>query len=460
MPWGTAPPQSGGLSTGRSGRQPGAAVGQNRSVKWTNWAGNQVARPETLENPVDEGAVAEIVARAHASGRAVRVAASGHSFTAAAVSNDVMMKVDALSGIRSVDRQNMTVTVGAGTPLWRLNDLLHREGLALPNLGDIAYQTVAGAISTSTHGTGVSIGGLATQVRGLRLVDGRGEVVVCTGTENADVLDVARVSVGSLGVITECTLSVVPSFLLRATEMPMRVDAVLENLDDLVSTNDHFEFFWVPHTGWALTKRNNRVEGPREPLPKVRGWFEKTFMENYAFGAVCVAGRLVPSAIPRLAKALPASGERTYSDDSFRIFASPRLVKFYEMEQAMPYDAVGPALNEIRAMVARKGYKLNFPVEVRFTAGDDIPLSTAHGRTSAYIAVHIFKGMEHEPFMRDVEDILRTHDARPHWGKIHFREADELSRLYPRWGDFIAMRDRLDPDRTFRNDYSRRVFGA
>ena len=435
-------------------------MGQNWPVKWTNWAGNQVARPESIENPADEARVAEIVAAAHASGRAVRVAASGHSFTAAAVCDDLMMKMGALSGIRSIDRANMTVTVGAGTPLWRLNELLHAEGLALPNLGDIAYQTVAGAISTSTHGTGVKVGGLATQVRGMRLVDGRGNIVSCDANNNPDVLDVARVSVGALGVITECTLSVVPAFLLQATEMPMRVDAVLSGIDELVSSNDHFEFFWVPHTGWALTKRNNRHDGPKEPLPRVRGWFEKTFMENYAFGAVCVAGRMVPSAIPRLAKALPASGERTYSDDSFRIFASPRLVKFYEMEQAMPYDAVSPALNEIRAMVDRKGYKLNFPVEVRFTAGDDIPLSTAHGRTSAYIAVHVFKGMEHEPFMRDVEDILRGHDARPHWGKLHFREADELSRLYPRWNDFIAMRDRLDPDRTFRNEYTRRVFGS
>lgn len=435
-------------------------LGQNWPVKWTNWAGNQVARPENIEDPRDEAQVAEIVARAHSHGRAVRVAASGHSFTAAAVTNDLMVRVGALSGIRSIDREAMTVTVGAGTPLWKLNELLHAEGLALPNLGDIAYQTVAGAISTSTHGTGVRVGGLATQVRAMRLVDGAGTVVVCDADTNPDVLDVARVSVGALGIITECTLSVVPAFLLRATEVPMRVDSVLAGIDELVGTNDHFEFFWVPHTGWALTKRNNRHDGPREPLPRVRGWFEKTFMENYAFGAVCIAGRMIPSAIPRLAKALPASGERSYSDDSFRIFASPRLVKFYEMEQAMPREAVGPALNAIRAMVDRKGYKLNFPVEVRFTAPDDIPLSTAFGRESAYIAVHVFKGMEHEPFMRDVEDILRGHDARPHWGKLHFREADELAGLYPRWNDFISMRNRLDPDRTFRNDYTRRVFGA
>jgi FAD-linked oxidoreductase len=433
--------------------------GQNGTVKWKNWAGNQVAHPETVEDPRDEDALAQVVSRAHGQGRAVKVVGSGHSFTAAAVSNDVMVRIGSLSGIRSIDRANMTVTVGAGTPLWRLNELLHEEGLALPNLGDIAYQTVAGAVSTSTHGTGVRLGGLATQVRGMRLIDGRGDVVIADVSANADVLDVARVGVGALGAVTEYTLSVVPSFVLEAREMPMRLDKVIEGLDDLVHGNDHFEFFWVPHTGWALTKQNNRTDGPPRPLPRLRGWIETTFMENIAFGAVCRAGRLVPSAIPRLAKALPSSGERTYSDYSHRVFASPRLVRFYEMEQAMPIAAAGPALTEIKAMVERKGYMLNFPVEVRFTAADDIPLSTAHGRVSAYIAVHVYKGMEHEPFMRDVEDILRGHDARPHWGKIHFRDAAELSGLYPRWQEFMDMRDRLDPDGTFRNDYTRRVFG-
>lgn len=429
-------------------------------MKWRNWAGNQTARPETVLAPRSDAEVAEAVRSAHAGGRAVREVGSGHSFTAAAVANDVLMRVDALSGIRSVDRENLTVTVGAGTPLHVLNDLLHAEGLALANMGDIAYQTVAGAISTGTHGTGVGLGGIAAQVRGLRLVDGAGRETVCTASENADVLDVARVSVGSLGVITEVTLAVVPAFLLAATEMPMRVDALLGDIDGLVHGNDHFEFFWVPHTGWALTKRNNRTDGPREPLPRVRGWFETTFMENVAFGAVCRLGRMYPPAIPRLAKALPSSGERRYVDHSHRVFASPRLVRFYEMEQAVPIEALPSALRAVMEMVRRKNHRLNFPVEVRFTAADDIPLSTAHGRTSAYIAVHVYKGMEYEPFMRDVEDIMRDHDGRPHWGKLHWRDAEELSRLYPRWTDFTAMRNRLDPDRTFRNAYTAQVFGA
>ncbi|MEY3691382.1 MAG: hypothetical protein RJB57_1038, partial [Actinomycetota bacterium] len=171
-------------------------MGQNGPVKWRNWAGNQTARPEAVVDPRSDGEVADAVRGAHAGGRAVRVVGSGHSFTAAAVANDVLMRVDALSGIRSVDRENLTVTVGAGTPLHVLNDLLHAEGLALANMGDIAYQTVAGAISTGTHGTGLGLGGIATQVRGLRLVDGTGREMVCTGSENSDVLDVARVSLG------------------------------------------------------------------------------------------------------------------------------------------------------------------------------------------------------------------------------------------------------------------------
>jgi len=254
-------------------------------------------------------------------------------------------------------------------------------------------------------------------------------------------------------------LQVDPSFRLRALEQPMKLDDVLENIHDLAAAHDHFEFFWIPHTRWALTKRNNRTDDALDPLPRVKGWFDKTFMENYAFGALCRLGRARPSLIPRLATALPSSGSREYVDQSFKIFASPRIVRFYEMEHALPAEFVAPALREIRAMVERKGYLLNFPVEVRFTKGDDIPLSTAFGRDTAYIAVHVYKGMECEPFFRDVEDILRGYQARPHWGKIHYRDAAELSTLYPRWDEFIALRDTLDPSRTFANAYTDSVFG-
>ena len=426
---------------------------------WSNWAGNQVARPLSIERPVDASGLAEIVRLAADRNETVKVVGSGHSFTSTALTSGRLIQIDRLSGIYSIDREKCQVTVGAGTTLNDLNRMLAAEGLAMANLGDIAYQTVAGAISTSTHGTGKNLTGLAAQIVGMKFINGSGELVECSTTHNADILDIARVSVGALGAITECTIQVVPAFRLRASEAPMRLDALLPQIHELAAEHDHFEFFWIPHTKWALTKRNNRTTDELQPLPKVKGWIEKTFMENYAFGAVCRVGRMKPSLIPRLATALPSSGSREYVDDSYKIFASPRLVRFYEMEHALPVANVGPALQDIRAMIERKGYLLNFPVEVRFTGGDDVPLSTAFGRDTAYIAVHVYKGMAYESFFRDVEDILRGYDARPHWGKIHHREAEELSGLYPRWNEFIAMRDRLDPQRTFANDYTNTVFG-
>ena len=426
---------------------------------WRNWAGNQKASPVSIDAPRSVAELAALVASASEQGQKVKAVGSGHSFTSAAATNGRMIRLENLSGILHVDRATCRVTVGAGTRLSELNTLLDAEGLALANLGDIAYQTVAGAISTSTHGTGKALTGLAGQVVAMKLVNGLGEIIECSQSVNPHIFDVARVSVGALGVITEYTLQAVPSFRLRALEQPMRLDEVLENAHDLASTNDHFEFFWIPHTKWALTKRNNRTEDELQPLPRVKGWIEKTFMENYAFDAVCRIGRARPSLIPRLATALPSSGSREYVNQSFKIFASPRIVRFYEMEHALPVEALVPALKEIRAMVDRKGYLLNFPVEVRFTKGDDVPLSTAYGRDSAYIAVHVYKGMECQPFFRDVEDILRAYDARPHWGKMHYREADELSKLYPRWDEFITLRNQLDPQRTFSNAYSDTVFG-
>ena len=429
-------------------------------TSWSNWAGNVTADPIAIHMPRDEDEVVRIVSSAAGRGEKVRVVGAGHSFTPVAATDGHLVSLDALSGIRSIDRENGLVTVGAGTRLWRLNEMLAAEGLAMANLGDIAYQSVAGAISTSTHGTGQSLTGLAAQVRGMRLVDGHGRVRQTNEVLDPGILDVARVSVGALGVITEVTIKVVESFLLKAEERPMRLDEILGDVDRLRIENDHFEFFWVPHTDFALTKQNNRTDLPLDPLPKVRGWFDKVFMENHAFGALCRLGRARPALIPRLAKVVGAAGSRTYVEQSHKVFASPRLVRFYEMEHAIPVEAIVPALTDLRRMIERRGHLLNFPVEVRFTAADDIPLSTSFGRQSAYIAVHVFQGMDPHTFFGDVEDVMRAHDARPHWGKMHSREHGELSTLYPRWRDFISMRDRLDPDRTFSNPHMERIFGA
>jgi FAD/FMN-containing dehydrogenase len=239
----------------------------------------------------------------------------------------------------------------------------------------------------------------------------------------------------------------------------MRIDVLLADIERHIADNDFFEFYWIPHTGWALTKRNNVTQLPADPPTRFKTWFNKMFIENIAFGALCYVGRLFPRFIPRLSKALPSSGRTQYVNASHRIFASKRLVRFYEMEYSIRRDAVVEALNRVRRMVDEKGFLLNFPVEVRFTAGDDIPLSTGSGRDNAYIAVHVFKGMKYEPYFREVEAIMSDYDGRPHWGKIHFKSAVELEHLYPEWKRYIEVRNRLDPEGVFTNDYLRRVLG-
>jgi FAD-linked oxidoreductase len=426
---------------------------------WRNWAGNQVARPRAVHHPASEDELSAIVKRAAAEGTTVKVVGAGHSFSDIACTDGHLIELDRCARVLEVDDARRRVTVEAGIPLERLNLALEARGLALPNLGDIAYQTVAGATQTSTHGTGAQLGGLATQIVGMRLLLADGSALDCSADEHADVLAVARVGLGALGVVSRVTLQCVPAFLLHAHECPLRLDAVLEELDDHVARNDHFEFFWVPHTGWALTKANNCTEAPLSPRGRFAYWRDKSLLENYAFGLVCRVGRRRQAWIPRLARALPASGGTDYVEPSYRVFASPRRVRFLEMEYAIPREACAPALRAVRRFVDDAGLMLNLPVEVRFTAPDDIPLSTASGRPSAYIAVHVFEGMDEQQYFRGVERIMDDHDGRPHWGKLHFQTAATLAPRYPQWGRFLEMRDRLDPERRFANAYTRRVLG-
>jgi L-gulonolactone oxidase len=389
----------------------------------------------------------------------VKAVGSGHSFTAIAIAEEVLVDLSKYDEIIAIDKINRTVTVQSGIQLSKLNQALYENSLAMQNLGDIAYQTIAGAISTSTHGTGAKFTGIANQVVALRVVLADSSIVECSANLNAELFSCARVGLGAIGLISTVTLKVVPAFNLAVIEEPMRVDDVLQNLDLHVDSNDHFEFFWVPHTGWALTKRNNRNNLPIEPMSKMSHWYSKTLMENYAFGAVCMLGKARPSLIPKLAKALPSSGRNEYSNASHKVFASKRIIKFYEMEYAIPREACAEALNRVRRMVTDSGFFLNFPVEVRFTAPDEIPLSTASNRESAYIAVHIYKGMNYVPYFTEVESIMNSYQGRPHWGKLHFQNASTLASRYPQWDVFQSVRNQVDPKRMFSNQYLETVLG-
>jgi L-gulonolactone oxidase len=428
-------------------------------VTWRNWAGNQASAPFSVERPSSEEHLVEIVRRAVAAGRRVKAVGAGHSFTGIACTDGTLVDLRDYGAVVDHDSAARTVTVQSGITLAALSDELARRGLALENMGDINRQSIAGAISTSTHGTGTRFGGLATHVARLRLVTAAGEVLDCSPTVNADVFDMARVGLGALGLLSTLTLRCSPAFNLHAVEEAMPVDDVLADFDGFMDQTDHVEFYWVPHTRWALTKANTRTDEPVRPRPRMREWVDDVALANVAFGTMCRVGRRFPKAIPKLSRLVPSTGRIDYIDRSDRVFTSPRYVRFVEMEYAIPRDAVPEALNAVRGLVDRLGMPISFPIEVRVSAGDDIPLSTATGRATGYIAVHVYRGTPYDAYFTGVEAIMDEHGGRPHWGKLHFLRADQLAERYPRWDEFQSLRRRLDPDGTFANPYLSRVLG-
>ncbi|MFC8668228.1 D-arabinono-1,4-lactone oxidase [Streptomyces sp. NPDC057199] len=431
-----------------------------KSGTWRNWAGNVTARPAREVTPASVEELSAAVRQAAEDGLRVKAVGTGHSFTAAAATDGVLIRPQLLTGIRRIDREAGTVTVEAGTPLKRLNLALAREGLSLTNMGDIMEQTVSGAVSTGTHGTGRDSASIAAQITGLELVTADGSVLSCSEKENPEVFAAARVGIGALGVITAITFSVEPTFLLTAREEPMSFDEVTGSFDELFAENEHFEFYWFPHTGNCNTKRNNRSAGPERPVGTVRGLFEDEFLSNGVFQVANYVGRAVPATIPSIARiSSRALSARTYTDIPYKVFTSPRRVRFTEMEFAVPRAALVETLRELKAMVDRSPLRISFPVEVRTAPADDITLSTASGRDTAYIAVHMFRGTPYQAYFSAAERIFTAHEGRPHWGKVHTRDAGYFADVYPRFGEFTELRNRLDPERRFANDYLRRVLG-
>ncbi|MFT9475354.1 D-arabinono-1,4-lactone oxidase [Streptomyces sp. 11-1-2] len=431
-----------------------------RSSVWRNWAGNVTARPVRSVAPSSTQELAEVVRRAAAEGLKVKAVGSGHSFTTTAATDGLLIRPDRMAGVRGLDREAGTVTVAAGTPLRQLNETLSAHGLSLANMGDIMDQTVAGATATGTHGTGRDSASIAAQIKGLELVTADGSVLRCSAAESPEIFAAARIGLGALGVVSAITFAVEPEFLLTAREEPMPFDRVMADFERLVAENEHFEFYWFPHTGNCNTKRNNRSTGPAAPVGRVSGWVDDELLSNGIFQVACSVGRAVPATIPGIAKiSSRALSARTYTDIPYKVFTSPRRVRFLEMEYAVPREAAVTVLRELKSTVDRSGLRVSFPVEVRTAPADDIALSTASGRETAYIAVHLYRGTPHRAYFTAAEQIMIAHGGRPHWGKLHSRDAGYLSGVYPRFGEFTAVRDRLDPDRLFTNDYLRRVLG-
>lgn len=429
---------------------------------WQNWGRSASVRPVRVERPRSPEGVQRAVRAAVHQGLTIKAVGAGHSFTGIAVAPGVLLELDDLQGLVSADTSTGRVTLLAGTRLHRIPGLLASYGLALENLGDIDRQSLAGAISTGTHGTGATFGGLATQVVGVTLITAAGEFLRIDEQSSPELLPAVALGLGALGIIVEVTLQCVPTFVMHAVDEPAPLEDVLSSLDERVATAEHFEFYWFPHTDVALTKRQSRLpeSAVRHPLPAVGKWVDETLLANGVYRVVCAAGQVVPAITPPFSRlAVRLTGDREYTDLSHRVLTQSRTVRFREMEYALPAGEVVAAFREVQALIAQRGWRIEFPIEVRFAAEDDRWLSTAYGRASAYIAVHRYWRADPTAYFEAVERIMLDHGGRPHWGKLHTLDVETLRERYPRFDDFLALRDRLDPDRRFANRYLDRVLG-
>lgn len=428
--------------------------------RWTNWAGNQSCQPRSVARPVSRGELVETIAAATAAGRQVSVPGAGHSFTGAALTDDLMVDISGLSGVIEADLSSGLVKVGAGTVLADLNRELDQLGRALVNLGDIDRQTIAGAISTGTHGTGETMPNLPEQVAAIDLVAADGTVHTFSEEDGLERLRAARIAVGSLGVISAVTVKTIPAFNLHRNDLPMPLERVLADFDELAAANEHFEFFIFPYTDQALTLSRNRTDGPVEPRGAVERFISDRVVEN-GIGDVLLRGvGRFPEAIPRLAQfsaRFMTQAEQT--DTAHRVFVNYRTIRFNEMEYCLPRDQGLAALTEVLDLIRREEMPLAMPIECRVLAPDRAILSPSYERPSIYLAVHQHRGADHEPYFSRIEEIFRSHDGRPHWGKLHTQDAASLAGLYPEWDTFQEIRDELDPERTFTNAYVARVLG-
>lgn len=428
--------------------------------RWTNWTGDQSCAPVEIVRPGSREELAAAVLAAAGDGRRVSVAGSGHSFTETALTGGTLVRVEALHGVLDADRESGLVRVGAGTVLADLNEELAGLGLAMANLGDIDRQTIAGAVSTGTHGTGAGLPGISAQVAALELVLADGSVRE-VGPGEPELLAAARVGVGALGAISAVTLRCVPAFSLQRVDSPRPREEVLDRFEELAAANDHFELFTFPYSDLALVLERNRTPEPPRPRGRAAAFLNDVVLENWALEALAGTGKALPRTIPALSRLAGrlAAGSRTV-DRSDRVFANERRVRFTEMEYAVPREHGPEAARRVVEWVRRNRYPVFFPIEVRVGAAEDACLAMAHGRDTAYVAVHQYRGMQWRPYFEAVEAIMDEYGGRPHWGKRHFQTAATLAPRYPAWDAFQKARDELDPGRVFSNEYAERVLGS
>jgi FAD-linked oxidoreductase len=427
--------------------------------KWSNWSGGVVCKPKEIVAPKDEVALAAAVRQGKAP---VRAPGTGHSFTPLNATDGTLIDLSAFSGLKKFDAERSVATFGAATRLWEIGPLLHPSGQALKNMGDIDRQTLGGVVGTGTHGTGVTLGSLSSQVAGFRLLLASGEILHCSPSENPELFAAGRTSIGALGVMIDIAMQVRPAFKLHEQNFLLPIGELWQKLDGFVQDNRHFEFFWFPYSDVAVCKTLNETTEPA-PEPRtadaMRERGEKGGADSRIFSAINEALPFAPFALRAAHRmfsgSMSAAGRVRWSHE---IFPSPRTVRFNEMEYAVPFEKGPETVRKIAAEIRKRRINTGFPIEYRTVAPDDVWLSPFYERQSATIAVHQYFRVNTSRLFDMCESIFRSVEGRPHWGKRHTRTREEFEELYPKFDAFRALRQKLDPQGKFLNPHLRTIF--
>lgn len=428
------------------------AATEGKALPWRNWSGNLAANPVSRMAPANEGELADILKTATTP---VRMVGAGHSFSPLVPTDGTLLTLDRMAGVTNIDAATHQADVAAGTRLYRMSDELAEAGLSIENLPDINKQALAGALATSTHGAGAKLGAMPTFVRDLRLVTAAGKVIDCYADRNSDIFQAARVSLGSLGVLTKARMQAIPLFKLKRRTWAQPVEEMLERLPELEKAHRNFEFYYIPYSGMALGITNDVTDEPETPAP-----------ENPDDDALRQLKMLADwlgwsPALRRWAiqKALADYPVEERIDYSHKTLSAERGVRFNEMEYHLPRETAPDALREIIRTIETNNIEVFFPIEFRTIAADDIWLSPFYRRDTVSIAVHRFHEYDYHDYFAAIEPIHWKHNGRPHWGKINTLKAKDFAALYPKWNDFLAVRKELDPEGKFLTPYMRDVFG-
>lgn len=425
-----------------------------------NWAGNIVFNPSTIAYPTTEEEIQKVVLKAVNDRKKVRIIGTGHSFTAVCATDDVLVSLDNYQGLISVDKNLVRATVKGGTKLNLLGELLFKEGMAMENLGDIDVQSIAGTISTGTHGTGTAFGTISTQVIALKFINGKGEIVECSETNNRALFKAAQVSLGTFGIITELTLQCVPAYKLALQNKKEQLSEVLNTLAERNAINRNFEYYWMPYTKTAWTKTSNIVEADEPDKINFFNYWSEYVLENYAFKLLCEFATLFPSkneTVSKITADTITDVRKVYY--SHKIYATQRMVKFREMEYNVPAEAYQDVWKDVMKVVNSKKFTIHFPIENRWVKGDDILMSPAYQRDSAYIACHVYSKKDCLPYFAALEEVFRAYGGRPHWGKMNTLKPQDIADLYPQFDVFMKYRQEQDPDNVFVSPYLAELFG-